>query len=113
MFLNMRELLSDLQHRYTKLGQDYKQLQDDLREYQLSTIPRYVSILAYLDEVGVQMDYDEMKEFAEIARNTSMRYAKPIKTGATPLGTMYCFLEDVLADALEAMTDPDEDDEEF
>lgn len=111
MFLNMRELPSDLQHRYTKLGQDYKQLQDDLREYQLSKVPRYVSAMQYVDEIGVQMDYDQYKELAEIARNLSIRYAKPIRQGSTEIGVLYCFLEEILDEAFEAMTLPD--DEEF
>lgn len=113
MFLNMHELLSDLQHRYTKLGQDYKQLQDDLREYQLSKIPKYYSIPNWLDDNGITASYDEMKELAELAREKSLRYAKPIRTGSTAIGTLYCFLEELIESAFNEMTDPDEDDEEF
>lgn len=109
MFLNMRELPSDLQHRYNKLSQEYKAFAEDFRDYRLSTIPRYVSVMQYVDELGVQMNYDQYKELAEIARNLSVRYAKPIRQGSTEIGVLLCFLEELLDEAFEQMTLPDED----
>lgn len=109
--LNLYNLPSDLQHRYTKLSQEYKSFAADLRDYRLSKIPRYVSVPQYIDEIGVQMDYDDMKEMAEIARGISLRQMNPIRTGTTPIGTLYCFLEEILDQAFEVMALPEDDEE--
>lgn len=113
MQFNLRELPSDLQHRYTKLSQDYKNFTEDLREYQLSKIPRYVSIPQWCSENEIVASYDEMKEMADIAREKSLRYVKPIKMGSTPIGTLFCFYEELVEAAFEELTNPDEDEGEI
>lgn len=108
MLLN--ELPQDLRTRYADLQQSYSSFQNDLREYQLSTIPRFVSVPRYFVEIGVTPEYDDMLELAELAREYSLRQMKPIKTAVTSLGTLFCFLESVLDDAFDELTSEDEDD---
>lgn len=107
MLLN--DLPQDLRTRYTALQNSYNIFQNDLREYQLSTIPRFVSVPRYFVEIGVTPSYDDMLELAELAREYSLRQMKPIKTAVTSLGTLYCFLESVLDDAFDELTSEDED----
>lgn len=104
---------SELVAKKAALIDAYSAYKNAEREYMVASTPRYVSVLAYVDEIGVQMNYDQYKELAEIARGLSMRNAKPIRTGTTPIGTVYCFLEELLDEAFEQMTLPDEDEGEL
>lgn len=80
------------------------------REYMVAATPRYVSILQWCDENQIDMSYSEMKELAELAREESLRNAKPIKTGSTPIGSLFCFYEDIIFSAFDKMTGGSEDD---
>ena len=73
---------------------------------------RYVSIPQYFSELGLTATYNDMKKLAELARRASVRYAKPIRTGASEIGQLFCFYEGILDEAFEAMTLPDEDSED-
>lgn len=75
------------------------------REYMVAATPRYVSILQWCDENEIDMSYTEMKQLAELARAKSLLNAKPIKMGSTPIGTLYCFLENIVFSAFDEMTD--------
>lgn len=112
MYLNPTQLPQHLRQDYNNVANAYKKLLDDVQEYQTSLLPRYVSIPQWCFENEIEMSYPEMKELAELAREESLRNGKPIKMGSTPIGTLYCFYEDMLFLAFEEMTDPEEDEDE-
>lgn len=109
MYLNPTQLPQHLRQDYNSVANAYKKLLDDVKEYQTSLLPRYVSIPQWCFENEIEMSYTEMKELAELAREESLRNGKPIKTGSTPIGTLYCFYEDVIFSAFEDMTEPEDD----
>jgi len=100
---------SELVAKKAALIDAYSAYKNAEREYMVASTPRYVSVLTYVDEIGVQMDYGQYKELAEKARRLSIRYAKPIRQGSTEVGVLLCFLEEVLDEAFEEMTLPDEE----
>lgn len=109
MYLNPTQLPQHLRQDYNSVSNAYKKLLDDVKEYQTSLLPRYVSIPQWCDENEIDMSYTEMKELAELAREESLRDGKPIKMGSTPIGTLYCFYEDAIFSAFEDMTEPEDD----
>lgn len=80
------------------------------REYMVAATPRYVSILQWCSENQIDMSYSEMKELAELAREESLRNAKAIKMGSTPIGSLFCFYEDIIFSAFDEMTGGSEED---
>lgn len=109
MYLNPTQLPQHLRQDYNSVANAYKKLLDDVKEYQTSLLPRYVSILQWCDENEIEMSYTEMKELADLAREESLRNGKQIKMGSTPIGNLYCFYEDVIFSAFEDMTEPEDD----
>lgn len=109
MLLN--DLPQDLRSRYEALQKSYKAFHTDLVDYQTSLLPRYVSIPQYFSELGLTATYNDMKKLAELARRASVRYAKPIRTGATEIGQLFCFYEEILDECFDTMTLEDEDEE--
>lgn len=101
---------SELVAKKTALIDAYAAYKNAEREYMVAATPRYVSIPQWCSENEINVSYDEMKEIADIAREKSLRYAKPIKMGSTPIGTLFCFYEDLVESAFEEITNPDNED---
>lgn len=108
MHLNANQLPTHLREDYSRIVHDYNKLINDVKDYQTSLIPRYVSIPRYFDELGLKPSYQDMLKLAEIAQNQARGQ---FKIGKTYIGDLLCFNEDLLDKCLDLMTlEGDEDD---
>ena len=107
--MELAAMPKEFQTRYDNIRNEYLSLQDDINKYKVSQLPRYVSVLRFLDEIGLTSDYAEMTDLAE--RATLKSYAKgvPVRSGYTHLGVLNCYLEEILEDCLDEMMLEDED----
>lgn len=100
---------SELVAKKSALIDAYSVYKNAEREYMVAATPRFVSILQWCDENEIDMSYPEMKQLAELSRANSLLNAKPIKMGSTPIGTLFCFLEDMIFSAFDEMTAGEDD----
>lgn len=104
---------TDLVAKKSALIDAYSAYKNAEREYMVAATPRYISIPQWCSENEIVASYDEMKEMADIAREKSLRYAKPIKMGSTPIGALFCFYEELVEAAFGELTDPDNSESEL
>lgn len=60
MYLNPTQIPQHLRQDYNSVANAYKKLLDDVKEYQTSLLPRYVSIPKYFEELGLTASYQDM-----------------------------------------------------
>lgn len=108
MYLNPTQLPQHLRQDYTTVANAYKKLLDDVKEYQTSLIPRYMSIPKYFEELGLTASYQDMLKLGEMALQQSR---SNYKVGETALGHLRCFHEDILDKCFDLMTFEDDEDD--
>lgn len=96
-----------LQERFDVIVDDLKELQEDFEQFKVSQIPTFYAVWRYLEDMGIEMSYDEAQDLAEKARNISLRRGIPVKSKMTFAGNLLCFHEDALDEAFEILTDED------
>lgn len=102
--MHLNDLPQDLRSRYTELQKSYTNFKNDLHDYHMSKIPRYLSVPQFFTEHDIQVNYQEMRVLSDMARIASIRQMKPIRTGSSEIGMLFCFLEEILEDCYSDMT---------
>ena len=97
------------------LKEDFKSIQeqlnkfnDDLRSAYIKSLPVYMSVPRYVAENQLSLSYEEQCEMGEEATKRSLAWHKPVRQGNTAIGTLNCYLEEILDSVLKDMTDGDE-----
>lgn len=100
----LQTLPNELKQPYEDLVQSYYDFNRAREDYLTSKLPRYVSIPQFYSELGLLTNYDEMKELAFLAEGISVARGKTVKRGESPIGVLYCYLEEILDEAFDEMT---------
>lgn len=100
----MLSIPTEIKPAYDELVKSYKNYKRAENDYLLSKIPRYVSVPQFFDELGLKPSYQEMKQLAFLAEDISVARGKQVKRGESPIGVLYCFLEEILDEAFNEMT---------
>lgn len=100
----LQTIPQELTQPYQDLVKSYESFLKAREDYMVSKLPRYVSIPQFYAELGLLANYDEMKELAFIAEGISVARGKSIKRGESPIGVLYCYLEEILDESFDEMT---------
>ena len=103
MYLNLTQLPQHLRQDYNNVANAYKKLLDDVKEYQTSLLPRYVSIPKFFEELDLTASYQDMLKLGKMASERAG--IGQIKVGDTHIGNLLCFKEELLDACFDEMTE--------